>query len=48
MHDLVIQHKVITDETHKKILKGAVNFMIRVFPLLLEDKELLMRSMWRE
>ena len=32
----------------KKTLKGAVNILIRTFPLLFEDKELLMRCMWRE
>jgi len=29
-------------------LKGAINLLTRTFPLLLEDKELLMRAMWRE
>lgn len=48
MHDIAIQYKVVTEENHKKILKGAVNILIRTFPLLLEDKELLMRCMWRE
>lgn len=48
MHDIATQYKTITDENHKKILKGAINVLIRTFPLLFEDKELLMRCMWRE
>ena len=49
MHDITIQNKVITDESHKKTLKGALHLLIRTFPLLFEDnKELLMRCMWRE
>jgi hypothetical protein len=48
MHDIATQYKTITDENHKNILKGAINVLIRTFPLLFEDKELLMRCMWRE
>lgn len=48
MHDLATQHKIITDENHRKQLKGAIHILIRTFPLLFEDKELMMRSMWRE
>jgi hypothetical protein len=48
MHDIATQNKVVTDENQKKILKGAINILIRTFPLLFEDKELLMRCMWRE
>jgi hypothetical protein len=48
MHDIAIQHKVITDENHRRILKGGIHLLIRVFPLMFEDKEFLMRSMWRE
>ncbi len=48
MHEISTQQKVITDEIHRKQLKGAIHLLIRVFPLLLEDKDLLMRAMWRE
>ena len=43
-----MQYKVITDESHRRILKGAIHILIRTFPLLFEDKELLMRCMWRD
>jgi len=29
-------------------LKGAINVLIRVLPLIFEDKEFFMRSMWHE
>lgn len=48
MHDIATQYKVIVEESQKKTLKGAINLLIRTFPLLFEDKELLMRCMWRE
>ncbi len=48
MYEVGTQNKVITDEVHRRQLKGAIHLLIRVFPLLLEDKELLMRAMWRE
>jgi len=48
MHDIAVNYKVITEETHQKTLKGCLNLLIRIFPLLYEDKELLMRCMWRE
>lgn len=48
MYDLATQNKIITDENHKKQLKGAIHILIRTFPLLFEDKELMMRTMWRE
>jgi hypothetical protein len=48
MHDIAINYKVITGDTQTKTLKGCINLLIRVFPLLFEDKELLMRCMWRE
>lgn len=48
MYELATQHRVITDDAHRKTLKGAIHLLIRTFPLLFEDKELLMRAMWRE
>jgi hypothetical protein len=48
MHDIATLYKVITEETHKKTLKGCINLMIRIFPILFEDKDLMMRCMWRE
>ncbi len=48
MYDLGTQNKIITDENHKKQLRGAIHVLIRTFPLLFEDKELMMRAMWRE
>ena len=48
MYELATQQKVITDDQQRKQLKGAIHLLTRTFPLLLEDKELLMRAMWRE
>jgi hypothetical protein len=48
MHDVATQFKVLTTEENKKVAKGAIHVLTRVFPLLFEDKELLMRCMWRE
>jgi High-temperature-induced dauer-formation protein len=48
MHDIAINYKVVTEEAHKKTLKGCINILLRTFPLMFEDKELLMRCMWRE
>ena len=48
MHDIAMQFKVLGNDEKKKIVKGAIHILNRVFPLLFEDKDLLMRSMWRE
>ena len=53
MHEAATQYKVFQNDEIKKIAKGSVNLLIRIFPLLFEDnnregKELLLRSMWRE
>jgi hypothetical protein len=48
MHDIATQNRSITEEGQRKQLKGCINILIRTFPLLFEDKELLMRCMWRE
>lgn len=48
MHDIATQYKVITDDNQRRLLKGAIHILIRTFPLMFEDKEMLMRCMWRE
>jgi hypothetical protein len=48
MHDIATQFKVINQDNHKRLLKGSLHLITRVFPLLFEDKDLLMRAMWRE
>ena len=39
---------MLSDDIKKKTVKGAIHLLTRMFPLLFEDKELLMRAMWRE
>ena len=49
MYDTATQYVSINpsrDET--KVLKGAINLIARVIPLIFEDKEFFMRSMWHE
>ncbi len=48
MHDIATQFKVINQDNHTRLLKGSLHLITRVFPLLFEDKDLLMRAMWRE
>jgi len=48
MHENAIQYKSFTDDARRKVVKGALHLLTRIFPLLFEDKELLMRAMWRE
>jgi hypothetical protein len=53
MHEAATQYKVFQSEDIKRVVKGCIHILIRVFPLLFEDnnregKELLLRSMWRE
>lgn len=48
MYDVATQFKVFRIDEKKSIAKGAIHILTRVFPLLFEDKELLMRCMWRE
>lgn len=38
----------MTQDEKKKVARGAIHMLTRVFPLLFEDKDLLMRTMWRE
>lgn len=48
MHEIATQNKVITSDNHTRLLKGSIHIVTRIFPLLFEDKDLLMRAMWRE
>ena len=48
MHYTATHYKSITEDGHRKTLKGCINLLIRTFPILFEDKELLLRCMWRE
>ena len=48
MHDIATQVKTIVDDDKRKVLKGSIHILMRIIPLLFEDKDLLMRAMWRE
>ena len=48
MHETATQHRTITEDGHRKTLKGCINLLIRIFPILFEDKDMLLRCMWRE
>ena len=49
MHDAALQVEAITKGSDTmKILQGAVNLIARVVPLIFEEKEFFMRSMWHE
>ena len=48
MHDIAIQTKNVTEDNKRKLAKGAIHVLTRIFPLMFEDKDLLMRAMWRE
>jgi High-temperature-induced dauer-formation protein len=48
MHDTATHHKTITEDGQRKTLRGCINLLIRTFPILFEDKDLLLRCMWRE
>lgn len=48
MHNAATDEKVLTNEEQIQRLKGAIHVLNRIIPLLFEDKELLIRSMWRE
>lgn len=47
MHDAASQPSVLGDAP-TKVTRGAVHFLNRVVPLIFEDKEFFMRSMWHE
>ena len=49
MHDTATQMQTINSARDEvKILQGAINLIARVIPLIFEDKEFFMRSMWHE
>jgi len=49
MHDSSQQIKTMVKGTEEyKVLQGSVNLIARVVPLIFEDKEFFMRSMWHE
>ena len=48
MHDAATQYKVLNNEDLLSKVKGAVHVLNRIFPLLLEEKEMFIRCMWRE
>jgi hypothetical protein len=49
MHDTATQMQTINSARDEvKILQGSINLIARVIPLIFEDKEFFMRSMWHE
>lgn len=49
MHDAAAQpSQMVKDDTTSKCVKGAIHFLNRTVPLIFEDKEFFMRSMWSE
>ena len=49
MHDSAMNHPTVDkDSEDGKILSGSINLISRVVPLIFEDKEFFMRSMWHE
>ena len=49
MHDCALQMKALSaGRKETKILRGAINLVARCIPLIFEDKEFFMRSMWHE
>ena len=49
MHDCATQIPCMDQSTQEyKTLQGAINLVVRVTPLIFEDKEFFMRSMWHE
>mmetsp|Transcript_19770 Transcript_19770/g.14507 ORF Transcript_19770/g.14507 Transcript_19770/m.14507 type:complete len:99 (-) Transcript_19770:1275-1571(-) len=46
--EAALQCPVLNEDRKKKQVQGAIHILTRVFPLLFEDKELLLRTMWRE
>ena len=49
MHDTAMNVVTVDGASQDaKILKGAINLIARVVPLIFEDKEFFMRSMWHE
>ena len=49
MHDSAKNQKIMTKGSEQyRTLQGAINLIARVIPLIFEDKEFFMRSMWHE
>ena len=49
MYDTATQMPVINNNRDEvKVLKGAINLIARIIPLIFEDKEFFMRAMWHE
>jgi len=48
MHEHAVSPKSLSDESSTAQVRGAIHILTRVFPLLFEDKDLLLRAMWRE
>lgn len=49
MYDCAVQQVEINAKRDEyRTLKGAINLLTRVCPLIFEDKEFFMRSMWHE
>ena len=47
MSDAANQQADLKPETVKEV-RGAIHFLNRIFPLIFEDKDFFMRSMWHE
>lgn len=49
MNDVAISTLTVQESgDQSKVLRGAINLIARVVPLIFEDKEFFMRSMWHE
>lgn len=48
MNDGAKNYKDLWEDNQKKQVRGAIHVLMRIFPLLFEDKDILMRAMWRE
>ena len=40
MHETATQHRTINEDGQRKTLKGCINLLIRIFPILFEDKDM--------
>jgi hypothetical protein len=48
MHDVAKRDQVVKSDELVRSLRGSIHLLCRVIPLLFEDKDLLLRSMWAE
>ena len=49
LHDAATQLKVIDSDEKKKVLRGSLHLLTRVFPIVLEEKEQLWgKILWKE